>query len=141
MVERKKLSVVVSVYNEEEALGAFYNTTVPILADCGWNYELIFVNDGSKDKSQQLLEEFAKENGAVYLDLDREEYRSQLGLDPAVDYYDQGHMNLTGVMKVSDWLGDWLDTNYDLPDHRNDPAISESWNADLAQYKEKTGLQ
>ena len=65
MAERKKLSVVVSVYNEEEALGAFYNTTVPILADCGWNYELIFVNDGSTDKSQQLLEEFARENRRV----------------------------------------------------------------------------
>ena len=100
------------------------------LPKMAWSYE-----------QSMAVEEFAKENGAVYLDLDREEYRSQLGLDPAVDYYDQGHMNLTGVMKVSDWLGDWLDANYDLPDHRNDPAISESWNTDLAQYKEKTGLQ
>ena len=65
MLERKKISVVVSVYNEEEALQAFYNTTEPILADCGWNYELIFVNDGSTDKSQKLLEEFAKENRRV----------------------------------------------------------------------------
>lgn len=65
MIERKKLSVVVSVYNEEEALDAFYNTTAPILADCGWNYELIFVNDGSTDGSLALLEEFAQKNRRV----------------------------------------------------------------------------
>ena len=99
------------------------------LPKMAWTYE-----------QSMAVEAFANENGAVYLDLDREEYRSQLGLDPQVDYYDQGHMNLTGVIKVSDWLGDWLDANYDLPDHRNDPAISENWNADLAQYKERTGL-
>ncbi len=87
------------------------------------------------------VEEFAKENGAVYLDLDRAEYREELGLDPAVDYYDQGHMNLTGVVKVSDWLGDWLDANFDLPDHRNDSDISESWNEDLAEYMKRTGLE
>lgn len=65
MIERKKLSVVVSVYNEEEALDAFYNTTAPILAECGWNYELIFVNDGSTDGSLALLEEFAQKNRRV----------------------------------------------------------------------------
>lgn len=65
MIERKKLSVVVSVYNEEEALGAFYNTIEPVLAECGWNYELIFVNDGSTDRSLALLEEFAQKNRRV----------------------------------------------------------------------------
>ena len=33
-----------------------------------------------------------------------------------------------------------LDAEYDLPDHRNDPAISESWNTDYQQYAERTGL-
>lgn len=99
------------------------------LPKMSWSYE-----------QSMMVEEFATANGATYLDLDREEYRSQLSLDPQVDYYDQGHMNLTGVLKLSDWLGDWLDAQYDLPDHREDAAISESWNADLALYKEKTGL-
>ena len=99
------------------------------LPKMAWNYE-----------QSVAVEEFAAAKGVEYLDLDREEYRSELGLDPAVDYYDQGHMNLTGVQKVSDWLGDWLDAKYELPDHRNDPAISEGWNRDYQQYAEKTGL-
>lgn len=65
MAERKKLSVVVSVYNEEEALNAFYNATEPVLADSGWNYELIFVNDGSTDGSLEILEDLARENRRV----------------------------------------------------------------------------
>ena len=99
------------------------------LPKMSWSYE-----------QSMMMQEFADTNGVAYLDLDRWEYRSQLGLDPSVDYYDQGHMNLTGVLKLSDWLGDWLDAQYDLPDHRNEPAISESWNADYQQYAERTGL-
>jgi len=65
MAERKKVSVVVSVYNEEEALAAFYEATEPVLASCGWNYELIFVNDGSTDGSLPILEKFAENSRRV----------------------------------------------------------------------------
>ena len=47
----KKLSVVVSVYNEEQALPMFYETTKLILEILPWDYELLFVNDGSRDDS------------------------------------------------------------------------------------------
>ena len=47
-MERKKISVVVSVYNEELSLNQFYKTTVSVLDKCVWDYELIFVNDGSQ---------------------------------------------------------------------------------------------
>lgn len=58
----RKLSVVVSVYNEEKALGEFYKETNKILEQIkksGWEHELIFVNDGSKDHSLDILEELA----------------------------------------------------------------------------------
>ena len=59
-MERKKISVVVSVYNEELSLNQFYKTTVSVLDKCVWDYELIFVNDGSQDGSIELLKGFAK---------------------------------------------------------------------------------
>lgn len=61
----KKISIVVSVYNEELSLENFYKTTIPILEECIWDYELIFVNDGSADGSFALLQKFAEENKKV----------------------------------------------------------------------------
>lgn len=51
----KKISVVVSVYNEEKSLDEFYREAKRIFADLSWDYELIFVNDGSQDGSLDIL--------------------------------------------------------------------------------------
>ncbi|SDB56141.1 dolichol-phosphate mannosyltransferase [Pseudobutyrivibrio sp. YE44] len=65
----KKISIVVSVYNEELGLQQFYDHTTPILQQAhentGWDYELIFVNDGSKDTSLEILKEFAAQDEKV----------------------------------------------------------------------------
>ena len=60
-----KISVVVSVYNEELSIREFFKTTLPILEECHWDYELIFVNDGSTDQSYSILCELAKTNKKV----------------------------------------------------------------------------
>ena len=61
-----KLSVVVSVYNEEKALREFYKDLEQI-KNSGWEHEIIFVNDGSADNSLSILEELAKEDHDVKL--------------------------------------------------------------------------
>ncbi len=61
----KRLSVVVSVYNEEQVLPLFYETMLPILESLPWDYELLFVNDGSEDGSLDLLRSFAGGNDKV----------------------------------------------------------------------------
>lgn len=53
------LSVVVSVYNEENALEDFYREATGVLKGIAWEYELIFVNDGSGDQSLSILERLA----------------------------------------------------------------------------------
>lgn len=65
MSNKKKISVVVSVYNEQQSLESFYSQARAVLEKIGWDYELIFVNDGSADKSPLILEGFAKENKKV----------------------------------------------------------------------------
>ena len=57
---RKKVSVVVSVFNEEEALPLFYKEAGSVLGIQDWDYELIFVNDGSTDESRSILYRMAK---------------------------------------------------------------------------------
>ena len=66
-MDRKRVSVVVSVYNEEKALGEFYAETLKVLLGLDWDYELVFVNDGSRDGSLEILKELAGENHRVKL--------------------------------------------------------------------------
>ena len=49
------VSVVIPVYNEEEVLQALFDRLYPVLDASGETYEIIFVNDGSRDRSAQLL--------------------------------------------------------------------------------------
>ncbi len=57
--DTKRLSVVVSVYNEETALDQFYQETRKVLESLPWDWELLFVNDGSTDNSQKVLDSLA----------------------------------------------------------------------------------
>ncbi len=64
----KKLSLIISVYNEEAVLEKFYKAFCSIeqnLEYGGGGYELIFVNDGSTDASMNILEVIAQQNKNV----------------------------------------------------------------------------
>ncbi|MEP7205570.1 MAG: glycosyltransferase [Casimicrobiaceae bacterium] len=52
-----QLSVVVPVYNEEAGLPALFDRLYPALDAIGTTYEIIFVNDGSRDRSGAVLRE------------------------------------------------------------------------------------
>ena len=51
------ISVVIPVYNEELVLPALFARLYPALDALGRSYEIVFVNDGSQDKSAALLRE------------------------------------------------------------------------------------
>jgi undecaprenyl-phosphate 4-deoxy-4-formamido-L-arabinose transferase len=51
------VSVVIPVYNEEAGLSALFERAYPALDALGVNYELLFVDDGSRDASAALLRE------------------------------------------------------------------------------------
>ena len=62
----KKVSVVVPMYYEEKVVEECYNRLITVLKGIeGYNYEIIFVNDGSKDKTLELLQEIAKKDKNV----------------------------------------------------------------------------
>ena len=50
-----KLSVVIPVYNEEAVLPTLFSRLYPVLDALNLSYEIVFVNDGSKDRSAALL--------------------------------------------------------------------------------------
>jgi dolichol-phosphate mannosyltransferase len=62
------ISLVVPVFNEEEVLPDFYDRAKRTLADlAGSRHELIFVDDGSKDRTPQLLNELARRDEQVVI--------------------------------------------------------------------------
>ena len=68
-----KISLIIPCYNEEEALGYLYkelNRVTEIMSK--YEFEFLFVNDGSKDKTLDLLKSYAKEDSRViFLSLSR----------------------------------------------------------------------
>ena len=52
-----ELSIVIPVYNEEAGLQTLFDRLYPALDKLGVSYEVVFVNDGSRDRSAALLRE------------------------------------------------------------------------------------
>ena len=52
-----ELSVIVPVYNEEQGLHALFDRLYPALDKLGIAYEIVFINDGSRDHSAAILRE------------------------------------------------------------------------------------
>lgn len=55
-----QISVVVPLYNEEESLPELNTWINKVMTEHGFTYEVIFVDDGSKDRSWKVIEELAK---------------------------------------------------------------------------------
>ena len=53
--EHPFLSLVVPVFNEESSVGAFLESIQPVIAKLGCEYEILFVNDGSRDNTLDAL--------------------------------------------------------------------------------------
>ncbi len=60
-----KLSVIVPCFNEEKALNLFYLELIKELKFLNENYELIFVDDGSKDKTLDILKNLKSNNQKI----------------------------------------------------------------------------
>ena len=56
-IESVEISVVIPVYNEEPGLAQLFARLYPALDALGRRYEIVFVNDGSRDRSAGLLRE------------------------------------------------------------------------------------
>lgn len=50
-----KLSLIVPCYNEEENVAAFQNAVISAFSGCGYRYEIIYIDDGSKDSTLTQL--------------------------------------------------------------------------------------
>ena len=60
------VSLMVPCYNEEEALPYLYDALCKVMEECSkYEYELIFVNDGSRDRTLSVLKDMAENYDAL----------------------------------------------------------------------------
>lgn len=60
-----RISLVIPVYNEEENLPELFRELTEVLEKLSVSFEIIFIDDGSKDRSEAILREFALQDGRV----------------------------------------------------------------------------
>ena len=57
-----KYSIVIPAYNEQESIPLFIEAVTPIMQNLNEEYEVIFVNDGSRDNTLNVLKNFANKD-------------------------------------------------------------------------------
>ncbi len=57
---KQKLAVIVPIYNDEDCVLPFYARALPVLESLGVDWEIVFVNDASKDASLARIQEVRK---------------------------------------------------------------------------------
>lgn len=66
-MDKVKYSILVGAYNEESTLKAFCEAMVPVMESTGESFEIIFINDGSKDKTEAVAKEIIEKDKRVRL--------------------------------------------------------------------------
>ena len=60
------ISIIVPCYNEQEALPIFYREASAVLSQMDCHYELLLINDGSKDRTLAIMKELAASDPHVF---------------------------------------------------------------------------
>ena len=80
------LSVVIPIYNEEGNIPLLYERLTAVMQGMGISWEFIFINDGSRDRSIQLLKELAGKDPRVrYIDFSRN-FGHQIAVSAGLDH-------------------------------------------------------
>lgn len=97
-------------------------------------YETPVPDDMDRQRKINAVAELAKEWGVDFLNM---MYRlDEMDFDLAADMADINHANVSGMRKITAYLGDYIKEHYDIPDRRGDSRYAD-WDEACARYAEK----
>ncbi len=102
-----KLSVVIPIYNEEENIKALYDELKGVLDSLGYDYEIIFIDDGSSDTSLAVLETIQRQDQRLVVVSFRRNFGQTAAMSAGFDY-------ATGDVIVT-MDGDMQNDPHDIP--------------------------
>ena len=146
------LSIVVPVYNEEENIPSLYEQLTSVLEPLELDYEIICVDDGSRDRSFVLLSELAERDPRVKVIRFRRNFGQTAGFSAGFDYA-QGDIVVTidadlqndpqGIPLLLDKMAEGYDLVSGWRADRQDPFLSRRLPSMIANWliTETTGVQ
>lgn len=118
---------------DERRLG-YFDRIVNLCQKEGSELLFVFTPSAGRDGSAGMLDYSANHPEVAYINFN--EHLEEMGMDPANDFIEIGHLNRYGSEKVSRYLGKYLKANYDIPDRRGDAAYV-SWDENAEYYRQK----
>jgi len=84
--EKIDYSIVIPVYNEEEVIEHTYERLKTVMQSSDGNYELLFINDGSKDKSVDILLQLSEQDKTIKIVDFSRNFGHQIAITAGMDY-------------------------------------------------------
>ena len=83
----KKVTIIIPAYNEEESLPYLYERLVKLMENNkNYDFEILFVNDGSKDRTLKIIKEYRKKDNRIsYVDFSRN-FGKETAMIAGMDY-------------------------------------------------------
>ena len=83
----RKISIIVPTYNEEESLPILYKRLYNLMNNMNdYNFEILFINDGSKDNTIEIIKQLRKKDERVcYVDFSRN-FGKEIAMIAGLDY-------------------------------------------------------
>lgn len=135
------LSVIVSMYNEEDSLDIFFNKIQEVLKKLkNYSYEIVCIDDGSTDKTYALLEEFAKRDKKIKVIKFSRNFGKEYGIMAGLKYC-QGRAAIPMDVDLQDppeliaeFVKKWedgYDMVYGIRNDRHSDTFLKRWTAKL----------
>lgn len=80
------LSIIAPIYNEESNIDYFFETLIPVLIRLGLQYEIICVNDGSKDRTLENLIIYHQNNSQIKIISSSRNFGKEIALTAGLHY-------------------------------------------------------
>ncbi len=84
--EKVDYSIVIPVYNEEEVIEHTYERLKTVMQSADGNYELLFINDGSKDRSVDILLQLSEQDKTIKIVDFSRNFGHQIAITAGMDY-------------------------------------------------------
>jgi len=85
MTKKKKISAIIACYKDEQAIPVMYERLVEVFLKIGVDHEIIFVNDGSPDNTELVLQELVSKDPHVVAVNHSRNFSSQMAFTSGMD--------------------------------------------------------